>query len=104
GFVREVYAPAAAPFPGAVFPPGLWIVDETLEWWSVRRTEPLEFWRRDQQEQVENRVGTIEHQERLLTTTPAVSYALGAAVVAVTTVQFLGPGVKASLPLAALVK
>jgi membrane associated rhomboid family serine protease len=102
--LASVYTRAALPFLGLVIPLLIWIVDETLEWWSVRRTEPLEFWRRDQQEQVENRVGTIEHQERLLTTTPAVSYALGAAVVAVTTVQFLGPGVKASLPLAALVK
>ncbi len=74
------------------------------EWWHLRRVDPLDNWRRERQEETQESMALAEHQSRILGVTPYVSYGLAALVAVVTGVQFIVPGVGASIELAALVK
>lgn len=70
------------------------------EWWHLRRVDPLDNWRLERQEDM----ALAEHQSRIVGVTPYVSHGLAALVAVVTGVQFIVPGVGASIELAALVK
>ena len=74
------------------------------EWWHLRRADPLENWHRERREEIQESVALVEHQSRILGVTPFVSYGIAVAVAVVTGIQFMGPGVEASIELAALVK
>ena len=81
-----------------------WAAAAVYEWWRLRRTDPLENWRRERQEEIEERSAKIEHQALIEARTPVVTLALTAMIVVVTAIQFAGPGVRESLALAGLVK
>ena len=81
-----------------------WALDTTLEWWRTRRQDPLTYWQQDQREQAETRVGETEKATRIAATNAVVTLSLTGVVIAVTAVQFIGPGVRDSVALAALVK
>src|SRR5262245_19762680 len=81
-----------------------WAAVAVYEWWTLRRSDPLESWRRERQEEIEERAAKIEHQTRAATNTPAVTYTLAAIVAGVTAVQFFAAGLRESAELAGLVK
>lgn len=78
--------------------------DAVFEWWIIRRQDPIERWRAEREQAADELSGAREHATRVAGALPKTSYGLAVAICAVTIVQFLGPGVRDSIALAALVK
>jgi membrane associated rhomboid family serine protease len=81
-----------------------WLAAATFVWWRLRRADPLQEWLRERRQDIEEAAAISEHATRTAAVTPVASYAILTMVIAVTAVQFFGPGVRASIELAALVK
>jgi membrane associated rhomboid family serine protease len=99
GIVRS--AAVLLPLPAILI---AWAAAAVYEWWTLRRTDPLESWRREQREEVEERRAKIEHQALVEARTPVATLALATMIVVVTVIQFVGAGLRESLELAGLVK
>ncbi|HEY7496971.1 MAG TPA: rhomboid family intramembrane serine protease [Vicinamibacterales bacterium] len=81
-----------------------WAAVSVFEWWTLRRSDPLESWRRERQEDIEERSAKIEHAARIAANEPVVTLVLAAMIIVVTAAQFLGAGIRESFALAGLVK
>lgn len=75
-----------------------------LELVRLKRDTPMESWRRERREMVEDASGRAEHLRRSAGVVPIATFSLMAVTCAVTGVQLLVVGVRESIPLAALVK
>jgi membrane associated rhomboid family serine protease len=75
-----------------------------VEFVRLRRAEPVENWRREQRDEAADVEGRRQHLERAAAVRPWATLSLVGVTMAVTAVQFLGPGIRESIGLAALVK
>jgi membrane associated rhomboid family serine protease len=75
-----------------------------LEWYRLRNTDPVEYFRRENSDDADQREAAAEHQERVIATQSIATPLLAGGIVVVTMIQFFIPGVDRSIQLAALVK
>jgi membrane associated rhomboid family serine protease len=84
--------------------PMAWALYAGYGWWRISRVDPLAQWQRDYQEALEEKALVRSLVDRMLAVRGIATNLLSALVIAVTAVQFFGPGVANSVDLAALVK
>src|SRR5579862_1135532 len=77
-----------------------WTASAAFDWWQLRNADPVEAVKADRQAKIEQ----SRHDERLLSTTLAMTYGLIAAMGAVWAFQILTGGLTRSIALAGLVK
>jgi membrane associated rhomboid family serine protease len=78
----------------------LWTISAAVEWWQLRNADPVEAVKADRLQKIE----LTRHEQRLLSTTLAMTYGLVGAIGAVWVFQILTGGLPRSIAIAGLVK
>jgi membrane associated rhomboid family serine protease len=84
--------------------PMAWVTYAGYGWWRLSRIDPLVQWQRDYREEIEEKATIRAIVARMLAVRGHATNFLLVLVIAVTAVQFFGPGIANSVELAALVK
>src|SRR4030095_10158960 len=74
------------------------------EWMRARRDDPVERYQRQEREETDQTIALAAHQARAARVTPVVTYTIVGVISVVTGIQFLVPGLRASIIQAALIK
>ena len=78
----------------------LWTISAGVDWWRLRNADPVEAVKADRLQKIE----LTRHEQRLLSTTLAMTYGLVSAISAVWVVQILTGDLPRSIAIAGLIK
>ena len=78
----------------------LWTISAGVDWWRLRNADPVEAVKADRLHKIEQ----DRHEQRLLSTTLAMTYGLVGAISAVWVFQILTGGLLRSVAIAGLIK